>query len=140
MLERGEHLSLNAVGARHELIGFVAALLGVGEQLGDLGVGLGVAVGERLLEPLAVGLQLALEAGAHGLAVAAGLGQDALGARARLFEVGPCGLAGLVEHPLALAQELLGLELGGGLERRELVGHERVHRADRALDGQRAVR
>ena len=64
--------------------------LGLGQDLGDPGLRLGVTVGQRLLEALAFGLQLGLHGPLQLLALPLGLPHDVLAANAGLSR---CDLA-----------------------------------------------
>ena len=69
------------------------------------------------------------------LGVGANLRRDVLGAGLGLLEVGAGGVGRLVEQALALAMDLLDLELGRGANRGQLVLDEGVERTDGAVDG-----
>src|SRR6478735_5286709 len=104
--ERPEHLGLDACGRGDHLVGLALLLLGGGDDLRGLLLG-----------------------------VDAHLRRDVLGAGLGLVEVGTGGVGGLFEQALTLAMDLLDLEVGRGANRGQLILDEGVERTDGAVDG-----
>src|SRR5947209_1547408 len=126
LLERGEHRRLGLRGARHELVGLPTARLRGRQHLGSPGLGLGVAVGERLLEALTLLAQLLFEPCALLLRLALGVSDDVVGVAAGVVDVAASGLRGLVDQPPALRVDVLHLELARLADAPKLVAHDLV--------------
>src|SRR5439155_10840405 len=135
LLERGQHVRLGLGRACDQLVRLAATSLSGRQHLGHAGLGLGVAVGERLLESLALLAQLLLERAAHPLALAARLVDDPIGVCVGVLDVLAGDLIGLVDQPAPFLVDVVDLERARIAHRAKLVVEEAVQRGDRLIDG-----
>src|SRR3954451_24032230 len=135
LLERRQHRSLRLRGARHQLVGLVPAGFRLLQDLGYAGLGLGIAVGERLLEALALLPQLLLDLLAQAIALLAGLVHDLLGVSAGLVDVTPPDAGGVLDQALTLGQDVVDLERTCFAQVVKLVLDETLERLDGRIHG-----
>src|SRR3954454_3627571 len=135
LLERRQHRSLRLRGAGHQLVRLVTSGLRLLQDLGHARLGLGIAVGERLLEALALLAQLLLDLLAQAIALLAGLVHDLLGVSAGLVDVAPPDARCVLDQPLTFGQDVVDLERACFAQVVKLILDEALERLDRRIYG-----